>query len=410
MPTLLKKKTSNSPGIISFTHNEALWGVSAKYPKIRNLLIEKSAKNEWIFGVHIQGDCNFLEKWPQEQWQSFYLWPNKNEKYLKNIDPSKILPYTCVNFLKKFNLENSKKTWDLCIISRPSEIKRIKETLLIVRELMNLNKDLTCLFIVPDPRKINEGENTYKINKIDKTFFNNPLKFFNAEELKNLSFISTSQNSFGKFPIQDHLVSTLLSQSKFLFLYSHKEGVPRVIGESLMSGTPCIVSKNLKSGLNNILNETNTLFIDDNLEIATKQIHNAILNYKNYNFDKKVINSIFSYNENIDKFKKDLSKLFIQNDLEDPKDWIFNDLPQRLACHGMKNNYQLMNNDKLFLKWFNKIDNFENVTDLFFDDMSDFTDYESINFRNYKYILRKKISNIYFIYILRKLLLKIFKN
>ena len=151
-------------------------------------------------------------------------------------------------------------------------------------------------------------------------------------------------------------------------------------------------------------------FIDDNLEIATKQIHNAILNYKNYNFDKKVINSIFSYNENIDKFKKDLSKLFIQNDLEDPKDWIFNDLPQRLACHGMKNNYQLMNNDKLFLKWFNKIDNFENVTDLFFDDISDFTDYESINFRNYKYILRKKISNIYFIYILRKFLLSIFKN
>ena len=44
MPVLLKSKKENSPGIISFTHTEALSGVPAKSNKIKKLLIDLSKK------------------------------------------------------------------------------------------------------------------------------------------------------------------------------------------------------------------------------------------------------------------------------------------------------------------------------------------------------------------------------
>ena len=54
MPTLLKRKSSNSPGIISFTHNEALWGVPAKYPYVRELLNSKSKNGYGLGNTHVK--------------------------------------------------------------------------------------------------------------------------------------------------------------------------------------------------------------------------------------------------------------------------------------------------------------------------------------------------------------------
>ena len=47
MPVLLKSRNKNSPGIIAFTHGEALWGGSEIHKK--KFLSEMTKNKKWIF-------------------------------------------------------------------------------------------------------------------------------------------------------------------------------------------------------------------------------------------------------------------------------------------------------------------------------------------------------------------------
>ena len=59
MPVLLKNKSQNEPGIISFTHGEALFGVPAKFKKYLIFFIIKVKKTsgflEFIFKEMFHG-------------------------------------------------------------------------------------------------------------------------------------------------------------------------------------------------------------------------------------------------------------------------------------------------------------------------------------------------------------------
>ena len=89
MPVLLKNKTNNSPGIVVFTHNEILRGVPRKSLKVNNLLTKAYENNEWIFGVHVQGDCSNVYNWPYKDWQNFFYGQKKMiifyQKYQKIV-------------------------------------------------------------------------------------------------------------------------------------------------------------------------------------------------------------------------------------------------------------------------------------------------------------------------------------
>ena len=161
------------------------------------------------------------------------MWSNPSATFLSNINKEIITPLTCVNFLPFKEIKsNQNKIWDICIISRPSEIKRIKETILIIKKLFSLKKDLKVTFIVPDPRKLSLGEKAYSVQQIDRNYFELPRLIFSTEQLKKISFISSSQDAFGNFPISDDLMHEIITKSRFVFLNSHKEGVPRVLIES----------------------------------------------------------------------------------------------------------------------------------------------------------------------------------
>ena len=99
MPVVLKNKTKNSPGIIVFTHNEILRGVPKKSLRVDRILSKAYKNNDWIFGVHVQGDCSNVFNWPYKDWQNFFLWPEKNDNFLSNIPKKSICELTCVNFL-----------------------------------------------------------------------------------------------------------------------------------------------------------------------------------------------------------------------------------------------------------------------------------------------------------------------
>lgn len=355
MPCLLKQQTPNSPGIITFTHNEVLRGVPAKSKIVKEYLIKTAEASQWLYGVHIQGDCSHLKAWPLESWQSFVMWSDPMAPILAEVPPAKVTPITCVNFLSKPETLNQNKSWDVCVISRPSEIKKITETLLIIQELFKLKQDLKLVLIVPDPRNCKLGDKAYSSQGIDKNFFELPRKIFSCAELKNISFISSSQIAFGNFPLSDDLMADIIGRSKFLLLTSRKEGVPRVIAEAFTLGTPCIVSKSLISGLQQYMNRENTLFIEEDISIAANQILDGLAHYDRFNVDTELMQENFCDVYHIPKLKAYLSeKIAATGQLIEGK-WYLDELDLRLACHGQKHNFQFMNNEKLFFDWIDKI-------------------------------------------------------
>jgi hypothetical protein len=396
MPILLKNKNLKSPGIISFTHSEFLYGVINKSHKVRDFLEKTAEKGEWVYGIHIQGDCSHLAHWPLKKWQSFIMLPNTKDKFISNVPKEFIFPYNCVNFIpsSEFNFTKN-KDWDLCIISRPSEIKRITETLLLVRKILDKKAGVRVIFIVTDPRKNAQGSKTYKKNSIDENFFTMPKKIFSSNEMSAIDFICTSQESFGNFPLTDIFVNQILNRSKFLLCLSLSEGGPRVIPESFMVGTPCIVPKNFRSGVNKYLNNKNTLFVDEDLDLAASQICNALRKKDSFQTNVRMSRNLFSEKANIPRLHTFLKKIFKQKKFILEGDFMLHNLANRLACHGQKNNFQIMNSEKLFFKWIERAENFNTKIDLFSEEDYFFPNgvfIDNENFINFIKLLKIRIK------------------
>lgn len=353
MPCILKQQTITSPGIITFTHNEVLWGLPHNSQRVQDFLLESHRSGKWIFGVHIQGDCSFLDSWPLAPWQSFVMWPDPKAHFLSNLPDDKFCPFTCVNFMPAYlaEINKMKRLWDICVISRASSLKRLDETLLLLREVLDLRPETKIAIIVPDPRYVGLGEQAYKKQGINEDYFKIPKALFSARELKQISFISSSQESFGNFPLAGELVAEILKKSKFLFLNSYQEGVPRVIAEALMLGTPCIISDRLKSGLNDWLTDSNSLRIPDQVEKAAYQIVQALKRYEEFNVNQEASWASFSEEMHIQGFKSYLTNLIQSRGIDEDGLWFLEDLHLRLACHGQKRDFQFFHNENIFFKW-----------------------------------------------------------
>src|SRR3989344_5952530 len=137
MPCILKQKTSQSPGIITFTQNEVLYGFMTKSSKVKKYLEENSKNRKWIYGVHIQGDCSYMKEWPLETWQSFIMWLDVKASFLSNVPGEKLMDMNCINFMPDIEPQKDTiKKWDICVASRSSKIKRIAETVYTIKKLM----------------------------------------------------------------------------------------------------------------------------------------------------------------------------------------------------------------------------------------------------------------------------------
>lgn len=351
MPCILKQKTSRSPGIITFTQNEALYGFMTKSSKVKKYLEENSRDGKWIYGIHIQGDCSYLKEWPLEPWHNFIMWPETKAPFLSNVPAEKLIGINCINFLP--NIESPEvpvKKWDICVVSRPSKIKRIAETLFTVKRLMSIRPESKIIFIVLDTRDISKGEKTYEKDSVDRRYFDLPLQLFTSEELKRISFLSSSMKSFGMFPVSHDLVTDIMAKSKFLLLTSHREGTPRVIAESLMAGTPCIVSKNLRCGILDCLNNKNTLYLNDDINSDTNAIAKALDNYSDFSIDKRAIEK-FKAEKNISLLKKQLTSIITSLNCPTEGNWYLEDLHLRLAGHGIKHNFQFTKDENSLFHW-----------------------------------------------------------
>lgn len=361
MPTLIKARTADSPGIITFTHNEVLNGSSRSIKKMDELLSRKFENGHWLFGVHIQGDLSYLEDWPLKPWQSFIMWPDQNASFLKKIPREKIILQNCINFLPTFqdNMTSSQpKFWDICVISRASSIKRIVETMQMIRKLMDMRPTLTVALIVPDHRKPTKKWFSFNKQNPGLEYFKLPRKLFSAQELKQLTFITSATEEFGNFPIDTRLVSDILSKSRLLLFPSHLEGTPRAIAEALTVGTPCAISKNLKCGIHHLFDKESLLKLEDDPHLAAEQLE-AVLGEKTVlSVDENKYKQLFGENNNIAVLKEELSRRILLLGFKTEGNWYLENLHLRLACHGQKFNYQICDDPKFLSTWFDRIEKF----------------------------------------------------
>lgn len=362
MPCLIKERTATSPGIITFTHGEALSPLM-RTRRVRDFLERATREGRWLFGIHVQGDCSWMERWPLRDWQSFFLWPESDAPWLANVPEARRIAMNCINLMPVPEPASASITRniDLCVISRASVIKRIRETLLTLRALMDLRPNLTATIVVPDNRRLALGVGGYKKQHIERDFFELPLKLFNARELKQLSFLSSSNEAFGRFPVADSLMTDILNRSKFMFMPSHSEGTPRVIAESFLVGVPVILSEKLRSGIRRNLSTDDTVFVDDAPAIAAAQIDAALATYDRFRVDKAKFRLLYGRDVNLDAFRSALEDLVRAGGRPVEGRWFLEDLHLRLACHGQVQNFGFFYNERLFFDWMTRIDRPEAV-------------------------------------------------
>ena len=370
MPILLKNKTNNSPGIVVFSHNEILRGVPRKSYKVNKLLSKSYENNEWIFGIHVQGDCSNVFNWPYKDWQNFFLWPEKDDNFLSKIPKKNICELTCVNFLSKKikSYHTKKKDIDIISVSRFSSIKKIYLTLKIFKGLLDKDPSYNFVLLALRPEnKINFLKNRTEIKylkKVDRIIYD----IRKSEKYKNLKIIDPVIKKGNLFPIPEEKIYDYTARSKYHMLNSIREGVPRVLIESLYLNTKVIVSSQLKFGLKKHLNSTNSFIYEEykSSEKIVEDIHKKLKEPINYskkflereNFEennsKKILVNFFA--------NLNLKKKFTLEEIGHPS-WKLNNLKFRLCSHFKEIDHQILNNEATFLSWFKLINETENFED-----------------------------------------------
>lgn len=338
MVCILKKPNNKSPGVMVFTHNEYLFG-GLKSLKNRQLL---NSRENWSFGLHINGDCSFLKKWPDSSFIDFILWPNINEPFLNNVK-HKVIPKTCVYFYPEPNILQN-KIFDISIASHAAEHKNFDYSIDLIKKILVKRPETTVVILSLDPRKFG------RVNLFKKKtrYFDQIKEFFTPKEMHQISFVSPSSESFGAFPLASNFYWAILSLSKTTLLTSLLEGTPRCVVESIIHQTmPCIM-KELKSGLKNELLPYELVRLDNNLD------EDKIINYLNgpiHQFNQAE-REHFLFQKNWPEFINNLNKIKEKQNFDISDNWINHNLNNRLPGHLKSKSFQLMNTKEMenFLK------------------------------------------------------------
>jgi hypothetical protein len=355
MPCLLKARAGASPGVITFTHNEVLRGAIAQSQEVRDHLARTVADGEWLYGVHIQGDVSSAGVWPLEDWQAFVMWPDTGASFLQGLPEDRVLPINCANLLPEPAPQGGARTWDLCVLTRPSWIKRPVSSLHIIKHLLEARPDAEFVVVAHDPRDVTLGRRLYERQEIDQEFFELPQKLFSARELARISFIASSTQAFGVFPLTTSFVSEILGRSRMLLLTSHSEGTPRVLSEALLAGTPCAVSRQLTSGLNVFLDDRNSVRVSDEPAEAAREMAAALDDPRRFAIDRDETRRLFSAAHNAPLLRERVSAMIERAGRPVEGEWSLEQLHLRLAGHGEKINYQLMRGGDQFFAWLDAV-------------------------------------------------------
>ena len=216
-----------------------------------------------------------------------------------------------------------------------------------------------------------------------------------SEKYKNLKIIDPLIKEDNLFPISEESIYEYTARSKYHMLNSNREGVPRVLIESLYLNTKVIISNQLKFGLKKFLNIKNSFIYDEkkNVEKIIDDIHKKLkepIDYSETFIQKEKFEENKSKRLLVNFFEGlNLKNNFSLEEINHPS-WKLNNLKFRLCSHFKERSHQIIKNEKLFLNWFKHVNEDDNYSDekysyLFKQDNFDF-------FLEIKFFIRRLIK------------------
>ncbi len=313
MACLLKTKTDNSPGIVSFTTQEELL---IRHNK-KNLYLFKKLKNYYITCLHFN-------------WHNFDYYPDnlfdihfagERDLVIKNKKEITLFPLDACNFCPSFfKHEKNEKYWDILYIARSVFFKGIPEFFQSIRKLYDKGKLYRVLFLCPVPPDKNKE---YKKLRIEFE------RLFSLEERSLFNFLPLIEDYPFFFDLET--LAQFYKKSKVFIHTAPTERRCRVAAYAFASGLPVIGKENVGSILDENL-QIQPIFYKVTGNNFSEQIENALKDYSpNYKNNESI--NLFKNQISKKKLKKLFEDYFYKKELKIEGQWFCEKLNLRLGSH-----------------------------------------------------------------------------
>ncbi len=288
MACLLKTKTNNSPGIVSFTTQEELL---IRHNK-RNLDLFKELKNSYITCLHF--NWHNYDYYPDNLFDIHFA--GKKDLLVKNNQKITLFSLDACNFCPSFfEYSTIDKYWDILYIARSVFFKGIPDFFKSIRKLYDKGKIYRVLFLCPVPPDKNKE---YKKLRIEFE------RLFNLEERSFFNFLPLFEDYPFFFDLET--LSQFYKKSKVFVHTAPTERRCRVAAYAFASGLPVIGGENVGSILDEYLQIEPIFYKVINNDFSSR-IEDALERYS----------PIFKNNQSMNLFKNTISKNKLKKMFED---------------------------------------------------------------------------------------------
>ena len=334
MAHIFKHPNKSNKGIIIFTHKELqLFNLKVNRRLIKNPLRIFSTyflfkrkisriRKKYFIGIHYGAYQSNLKS---SDWVDFHMSAPGTAKF---VDDPIILPLNSANFTplvmqKDFNAE---KYWDLICVAHNTYQKKYPELLNSIRKLFDLNGNYKILFVIASSKDESDSKKFYN------TLFEDYYKMFSRKEREQFTIIKTHPET-GPQGLSYTFLSYLYNRSKVFTIFSQIEGESRVVKEAQLCGLPVVVKSDVKGGMRDYLNESNSLLFD-NYEEAHITLKEAIDNYDKFKIDTEYWAKELREDYSLDKVKEFFKQFYNKKGSKFDEELINTDnLNRRLPAH-----------------------------------------------------------------------------
>jgi len=317
MVSVLKKPTSNSRGVLIFTHKERQFfssGLDIVESKI------KSLKKEYVVGMHwgiYQPDP--VDKIP---YVDFHLARESTVSF--NSETTRI-PLVAYNFNPKYMEPlDVPKRWDILTVAHPSKRKRLSDLLETIKIMFDEGYSPNVLLWCPSPAE-RGGPNW------DQRFFELYENIFTNDERDQIE-LTTPIRDGSLYPLPHEIMPYLYNSSKIFTLFSNLEGDPRAITEALMCGTPVVVRSDLVGSGKDYLNAENSEIVTTKRE-AAQTFQEMLQNPDKYQVNADQLGKQLSIEHTAEKLEQGIKSVFQEKRYNYEGEIIKNNLSMKLPSH-----------------------------------------------------------------------------
>jgi glycosyltransferase involved in cell wall biosynthesis len=296
MVSILKEQTSNSRGILVFTHKERFIFEDPIKPLQRALEVLKS---EYVLGMHWGWYHDNQDPVP---YIDFHLAGDGTVSFTEELEEPRYT-YCSRNFIPDpFVPFDCPTHWDIVTVATPVNKKRMHELLEAIIKARDEGVDLTALLYCPRPIELTGSQWDYK-------FFEMYESNLSEQDKEDIELATPTRTEDDIYPLPYEFIPYLYNAASAFTIFTQKEGECRVISEALLTGTAVIARDDLLGGGRDFLDETNSELFSS-LDEAADIFADVSENPERYSFDPEYLRDSLWAPRTVPKFERTLEEIF----------------------------------------------------------------------------------------------------